>query len=229
MGKRILLHAQDLYSDEKVPKGEETLLHQYSVLSLNGDMATAVITYDEKCIINGGDKFRDYPLTDDDKGQIDDYLLANLAHDHELYNVHLGGVNKKINDLREMQHKRDEEEKVSAADNVSDIKRKLSDGVDPYLIMVGELRPTGLISMHVIQKGDIKGKSTNKQAWEHARLGHKFVWHYAFNQNDFAKDEPWKVAWAIMNDSLIGWQHVAVIMKAAKIKVNDIVGSDGCR
>ncbi len=60
VGKRILLCAQDHYSDGKVPKGEATLLHQYSVLSLNGDMATAVITYDEKCIINWGDKFRDY-------------------------------------------------------------------------------------------------------------------------------------------------------------------------
>ncbi len=74
VGKRILLCAQDLYSDGKVPKGEETLLQQYFVLSLNGDMATAVITYDEKCIINRGDKFRDYPLTDDNKGQIDNYI-----------------------------------------------------------------------------------------------------------------------------------------------------------
>jgi hypothetical protein len=32
-----------------------------------------------------------------------------------------------------------------------------------------------------------------------------------------------------MKDSLTGWRHVAVIMKAAKIKVNDVVGSDGCR
>jgi hypothetical protein len=156
VGKRILLCAQDLYSDGKVPKGEETLLHQYSVLSLNRDMATALITYDEKCIINGGDKFGDYPLTDDDEGQIDNYQLANLARDHELYNVHRGGVNKKINDLKEMQHKRDEEEKVSAADDVSDIERKLSDGVDPYLITVKELRPTGPISVHVIKKGGNK-------------------------------------------------------------------------
>ncbi len=152
MGKHILLCAQDLYSDGKVPKGGETLLHQYSVLSLNGDMATVVITCDEKCIINGGDKLHDCPLTDDDKGQIDNYQWANLVCDHELYNVHLGGVNKKINDLKEMQHKRDEEEKVSAAGNVSDIEHKLSDGVDPYLIIVRELRPTGPILVHVIQK-----------------------------------------------------------------------------
>jgi hypothetical protein len=95
--------------------------------------------------------------------------------------------------------------------------------------MVGELRPTGPISVHVYQKGDNKGKSTNKQAWAHAHLGHKFVWHYAFNQNDFAKDKPWKVGGAIMKDSLTGWPCAAVIMKAAKIKVNDVVGSDGCR
>jgi hypothetical protein len=164
VGRHILLCAQHLYSDGKVPKGEETLLHQYSVLSLNGDMATAVITYDEKCIIYGGDIFGDYPLTDDDKGQIDNYQLANLACDHELYNAYLGGVNKKINDLKEMQCKRDDEEKVSAADNVSDIESKLFDRVDLCLIMVGELRTTGPISMHDIQKEDNKRKSTNKQA-----------------------------------------------------------------
>jgi hypothetical protein len=63
----------------------------------------------------------------------------------------------------------------------------------------------------------------------YACLGHKFVWHYAFNQNGFANDKPWKVARAIMKNSLKGWQCVAVIMKATKIKVNDVVGSDGCR
>jgi hypothetical protein len=81
----------------------------------------------------------------------------------------------------------------------------------------------------LFKKGDNKGKSTNKQAWEHAHLSHKFVWYYAFNQNNFAKDKPWKVAWAIMKDSLTGWRRVAVIMKAAKIKVIDVAGSDGCR
>ena len=105
VGRCILLHATDLYGEGDVPKGEEKLLHQYSILSLNTDMATAVIAYDEKCIIEGGNKFCDYPLTDDDEGQIINYKMANLKDDHELYNVYLGRVNKKVNDLKEMNKK----------------------------------------------------------------------------------------------------------------------------
>jgi hypothetical protein len=59
--------------------------------------------------------------------------------------------------------------------------------------MVRELKPTGPISVHVIQKGDNKEKSTNKKAWEHAHSGYKFVWHYAFNQNDLQKINPGKL------------------------------------
>jgi hypothetical protein len=90
VGRRILLCAQDLYGEGNVPKGEETLLHQYSIISLNAEVATAVIAYDEKCITEDGDKFHDYPLTDDDEGQINNYKMANLTDDHELYNFHLG-------------------------------------------------------------------------------------------------------------------------------------------
>jgi hypothetical protein len=229
MGRRILLHAQDLYGEGNIPKGEETLLHQYSIISLNADMATAVIAYDEKCITKGGDKFCDYPFTNDDEGQIDNYKMANLRDDHELYNFYLGCVNKKVNDLKEMKHKREEEEKIAATDNVSDIERKLSDGVDPYLIMIGEFRSTGPLSVHTIRKGDNKGKTSKKQTWEHVHLGHKFAWHYAFNQSEFVKDKPWKVARKILKKSKTGWQRVAVIMKAAQMPVSNGIDSNGCR
>ena len=157
------------------------MLHQYSIISLNADMATAVIAYDEKCITEGGDKFCDYPLTDDDEGQINNYKMANLTDDHELYNFHLGRVNKKVNDLKEMMRKKEDEEKIAATEDVSDIEHKLSDGVDPYLIMIGEFRSTGPLLVHIIQKGDNKGKTSKKQTWEYVHLGHKFVWHYVFN------------------------------------------------
>jgi hypothetical protein len=111
-------------------------------------MATAVIAYDEKFITEGGDKFHDYPLTDDDEGQIHNYKMANLTDDHELYNFHLGRVNKKVNDLKEMMRKKEDEEKIAATEDVSDIERKLSDGVDPYLIMIGEFRSTGPLFVH---------------------------------------------------------------------------------
>ena len=72
VGKRILLRAKDLY-EGAVPKGEENVLHQYSILSINADIVSAVISYDQKCITEGGDKFRDYPLSNDEDGEIDDY------------------------------------------------------------------------------------------------------------------------------------------------------------
>jgi hypothetical protein len=160
VGRHILLHSQDLYGEGNIPKGEETLLQQYSIISLNTDMATAVIAYDEKCITKGCDKFCDYPLTDNDEGQIDNYKMASLTDDHELFNFHLGRANKKVNELKVMKRKRDEEEKIAATNNVSDIERKLSDGVDPYLIMIGEFRSTGPLSVHTIQEGDNKGKTS---------------------------------------------------------------------
>jgi hypothetical protein len=88
--------------------------------------------------------------------------MANLNDGHELYNVYLGRVNKKVNDLKEMNRKREEEMKIASAVNFSDIERKLSDGVDPYLIMVQEFRSTGPLSTHIILRGDNKGKSTMK-------------------------------------------------------------------
>jgi hypothetical protein len=228
VGKRILLRAKDLYGGN-VPKGEENVLHQYSILSLNTDMTTAVIAYDEKCITEGGDKFCDYPLTKDDEGQIPDYSLVKLHDDHELYNVHLGRVNKKLNDLKDKQQKAVENMKVAAAEDVSDIERKLSNGIDPYLILVNEFRSVGPLAMHIIQRGDRKGTSTNKQEWEHIHSGHKFVWHYAFTKNEFAKDKPWKVAREIMKKSMIGYQRIAAIMKAAKMPISSGTDSDGCR
>jgi hypothetical protein len=147
--------------------------------------------------------------------------MGNLTDDHELHNFHLGHVNKKVNDLKEMMHKKEDKEKIVATEDVSDIEPKLSDGVDPYLIMIGEFRSTGPLLVHIIQKGDNKGKTSKKQTWEHVYLGNKFVWHYVFNQSEFAKDKPWKVAREILKKSMTEWQSVAVIMKAAKMPVSN--------
>lgn len=229
VGRRILLSAKDLYGAGNVPIGEENLLHQYSIVSLNTDMATAVIAYDEKCITEGGNKFRDYPLTDDDEGEISDYKMLNFDEHHELYNVHLGRVNKKVNDLKEKQRKIEAEMKIAAAEDVSDIERKLSNGIDPYLIIVGEFRSAGPLLTHIIQKGDNKGKSSKKQEWEHIHSGYRFVWHYAFTKNEFARDKPWKVAREIMKKSMTGQKRIAAIMNAAKMPMSSGTDSDGFR
>jgi hypothetical protein len=42
-----------------------------------------------------------------------------------------------------MMRKKEDKEKIAVTEDVSDIERKLSDGVDPYLIMIGEFRSTG--------------------------------------------------------------------------------------
>jgi hypothetical protein len=115
VGRHILLSAKDLYGAGNVPIGEENLLHQYSIVSLNTDMATAVIAYDEKCITEGGNKFCHYPLTDDDEREISNYKMLNFDEHHELYNVHLGRVNKKVNDLKEKQCKIEAEIRIAAA------------------------------------------------------------------------------------------------------------------
>jgi hypothetical protein len=132
-------------------------------------MVTAVIAYDKKCITKGSDKFCDYPLIDYDEGQINNYKMANLTDDHKLYTFHLGRV-KKVNDLKEMKHKREEVEKIAATSNVFDIECKLSDGVDPYLILIGEFRSTGPLSVHTIQKGDKRERLARK------RHGIMYIW-----------------------------------------------------
>jgi hypothetical protein len=95
--------------------------------------------------------------------------------------------------------------------------------------MIGEFRSTGPLLVHTIQKGDNKEKTSKKQTWKHVHLGHKFVWHYAFNQSEFAKNKLWKVAREILKKSMTGWQRVAVIMKAAKMLVSNGIDSNGCR
>ena len=95
--------------------------------------------------------------------------------------------------------------------------------------MIGEFMSIGPLSMHVVMRGDNKGKSSKKQTWEHIHLGHKFVWHYAFNQNEFAKDKPWKVVREILKKSLKGYQRMAEIMKAARMPVTNGTDYDGCR
>jgi hypothetical protein len=68
-GKRLLIPAKVVYSG-RVPFGQEDHLFQYSVLSVNSDHKSLVISYDERCISNGSDIFQDFPLYDENKETI---------------------------------------------------------------------------------------------------------------------------------------------------------------
>ncbi len=72
--KCILLHAKDIYKDA-VPDGEEAFLFQYSVSQLTADCKTAIIDFDEKCIVEKGDMFQNYPNLGDEDTFIQDYKI----------------------------------------------------------------------------------------------------------------------------------------------------------
>ncbi len=88
-GKPLLIPAKVLYSG-RVFFGQEDHLFQYSVLSVNTDHKSLVISYDERCISNGTDVFQDFPLYDENEETINNYPIKYLKETHELYNIHLG-------------------------------------------------------------------------------------------------------------------------------------------
>jgi hypothetical protein len=164
-GKRILLRAKDIYNGA-VPNGEEAFLFQYSVSQVNADCKTATIDFDEKCIVEKGDMFQNYPNLGDEDTSIQDYKIEMLNADHELFNAHLGRVNKRENDLRDTQKKREQDEKVRATDDVQDIDDKFhGQKKDGYSILVSEFLPEGALTEHLIQAGPNAGKKNTKQDW----------------------------------------------------------------
>ncbi len=69
-------------------------------MNLNNDCKMATIDFDEKCIVENGDTFHNYPNFADEDTANADYKIEMLNDDHKLFNVHLGHVNKQVNDLR---------------------------------------------------------------------------------------------------------------------------------
>ena len=165
IGKRILLRAKDIYNGT-VPHGEEAFLFQYSVSQVNADCKTATIDFDERCIVEKGDMFQNYPNLGDEDTSIQDYKIEMLNADHELFNAHLGRVNKRKNDLRESKKKIEQDEKVRATDDVQDIDDKFHvQKIDGYSILVAEFLPEGALTDHLIQSGTNAGKMNTKQDW----------------------------------------------------------------
>ncbi len=118
-----MLRAKAIYNGT-VPDGEEAHLFQYSVQNVNNDCKAATIDFDEKCIVENRDFFQNYPNLADDNTTIEDYKIETLNADHELLNVHLGQINKQINDLRESKKKKAQDEKVRSTDDVHDLDGK---------------------------------------------------------------------------------------------------------
>jgi len=173
VGTRVLLSAMAVYN-RNVPDGEEDYMFQYSVRSVDdckyGDKAiTATLSYDSKCIVEGGDEFQSYPHTD---GTADDemkgYRLSLYDADNEAYNRHLGNSQRKINDKKDLERQTEENRKISAADDCSDIERAITEGIlGPDEVMKQEFVPDGELHSHVIEKGPAAGKTKLKQKWRH--------------------------------------------------------------
>ena len=124
-GKRILLPAKLIYRNRPPPRGEENHLFQYSIAKVNEDCKTAAINFDERYIEEGTAVFRNYP--DDGESVIAKYSLERLTGDHELYNKHIGRVNKSINDEKEAERKSEEDAKIAACDDVGDLMKKFEE------------------------------------------------------------------------------------------------------
>jgi hypothetical protein len=174
-GKRLLIPAKVLYSG-RVPFGQEDHLFQYSAPSVNSDHKSLVISYDERCISNGSDVFQDFPL-DENKETIDNYPIKYLKENHELYNIHLGRVNKKVNDKREEDCIAEEAKKTTGAEDLSDILLKIQNKIKPSHILIGEFESIGELQPHVITRGSYMGETSFKQLWQHRYSNNQFTWH----------------------------------------------------
>jgi hypothetical protein len=94
-----LLRAKAIHSGI-VPDGEEAHLFKYFIMNVNNDCKTATIDFDKKCIVENRDTFQNYPNFADEDTTIADYKIKMLNDNHQLFNVHLGHINKQVNDLR---------------------------------------------------------------------------------------------------------------------------------
>jgi hypothetical protein len=160
-----LLRAKAIFNGI-VPDGEEAHLFQYSVMNVNNDCKTATIDFDEKCIVENGDTVQNYPYFADEDTTIADYKIEMLHDDHELFNVHLGHVNKQVNDLKESERKKEQDEKARAPNDVQDLDDKFHvKKTDGYSLLIAEFVAEGALTEHLIQAGPNAGKKNTKQDW----------------------------------------------------------------
>ena len=214
-GKHLLIPAKVLYSG-RVPFGQEDYLFQYSVHSVNKDHKTLVIQYDERCISTDSDAFQDFPLHDENEETIDSYQIKHLKEHHELYNIHLGCVNKKLNDKKEEDCKAEEAKKTSEVQDFSDLLLMIQNKVKPATILLGEFVSIGELQPHIISKGPNMGETSYKQQWKHRHSDYKFIWHRVLGKDVFVPDKLFKAARAIIGQKCLGWERIELILKHDK-------------
>jgi hypothetical protein len=87
-----------------------------------------------------------------------------LNADHELFNDHLGQVNKQVNVLKESERNEKQDEKVRSSNDVQDLDDKFHvKKIDGYRLLVAEFVAEGAITEHLIQAGPNAEKKNTKQ------------------------------------------------------------------
>ena len=210
-----VLKAYKLYSGNgKIPEGEEDYLFQYSVVKVNPDCRTAVVEFNSQYVIEGGYKFHNYTITDDDEDtDIPDYSLSHLEEDHEAYNEHLGRGNKIINDQEHAKRKAEEAAVVRVATDVSDLKAKFDNKAEPFSLMVAEFESQGEVMEHAITSGPHLGKINFKQQWRHKHSEYSFLWHHQLGKSSFQRDRLYKAVRVIINKRDNGHERLSLIMQ----------------
>ena len=84
-----------------------------------------------------------------------------MKEHHELYNIHLGRVNKKLNDKKEEDCKAKEAKKTSGVEDLLDVLLMIQNKVKPSMIPLGEFESIGELQPHIITRGPNMGYGFN--------------------------------------------------------------------
>ncbi len=139
-----------------------------------------------------------------------------MKEHHELYNIHLGRVYKKLNDKKEEDCKAEEAKKTSGVQDLSDFLLMIQNKVKPSTILLGEFESIGELQPHIITRGPNMGGTSYKQQWKHQHSDYKFTWRRVFGKEVFAPDKLLKAARAIIGQKCLGWERVELILKHDK-------------
>ena len=98
---------------------------------------------------------------------IENYRVALIREDNELFNKYQGAINNHANDIRATQKKEEDALKLCAADDTSDIKRKIwQDEFKPNDVLMAEYEPCRDPVEHIVTSGKTNVDTpSEKQEW----------------------------------------------------------------